>query len=136
MKRIQGLAMAFLVFLVACGDNHSTDKPAITGNWKVVKAFRDSRLTGLLNGVYFFFGQDGKMRTNLPNTSPGALIDYEISQQQILQKSSEPLCYKIDSFSDSTMVLSFEMNNTPFVLHLIRASELNIPVQDQDTLQQ
>lgn len=138
MKSIHALAITIAIFSFlasACVDNHAQNKPGITGNWAVFKAFRDKRQTSLLNGVYFQFAGNGKMRTNLPNTSQDTDLDYVVEKDQIVQKSDTPLNYKIENVSDSILILSFEMNNTPFELHLSRVKELNIPVQQPDTLQ-
>lgn len=134
-KGIYSLAIAMVMLTFSCRNNTNKENSSITGNWKVDTASRGGRPTSLLNGVYFSFGQDGKMRTNLPG-SPDTFIGYELKAEQIFQKSGDTICYKIKTLTDSTLVLGFEAQNTPFELHLKRTPDLNIPAQQPDSLPQ
>ena len=107
----------FSFFFVSCEGDTAKSKPQITGYWSVEKAFRDSRATSLLNDVFFRFGADGKMFTNLPNTS----IDpapFEMNEGSLVQKTEPPILYNILEITDSTLVLTFKVQNTPFEFHL------------------
>lgn len=97
----------------------------------MVKGFRNERETEMLAGVFFFFGADGKMQTNLP---VGAELptEFDVKKNEILQKSPQPVTYSIQSVSDSTLVLTMEMRGVSFKLEMQRA--MDIPEQQPDTL--
>lgn len=122
MKRSFWLSVAIFSFTcIACGAPVVKDKSSITGYWSVAKAFRDKRETKLLGDVFFRFDADGKMITNLPNTSEEA-TDFEIKEDKIIQKTPTPITYSIQELVDSNMVLLLEMNNTPFEIHLKKSA--------------
>jgi hypothetical protein len=123
---------------LACENDVALNKSNITGYWVVGKALRDKHETRLLADVFFQFGTDGKMFTNLPNTADVA-TDFEVKANQIIQKTVTPIVYAVQDFSDSTLVLALEMNNTPFEIYLIKsvagkASPIDSLPQPTDTL--
>ncbi len=118
MKGSFWLIGAIFSFLyVSCDNEAVKNKARVTGYWSVGKAFRDNRETRLLADVFFQFGTDGKMLTNLPNTSDVS-TEFELTNNKITQKTLTPITYNILHISDSAMVLVLEMNNTPFEIHL------------------
>ena len=123
----------FSFLCVACENDHVPSKDTVTGYWSVGKAFRDKRETRLLAEVFFQFGADGKMFTNLPNTSDNP-TDFDLKGMQLTQNAPTPITYQIQDFSDSTLVLSMEMNNTPFEIHLNKTTP-PAPPAPIDTLQ-
>lgn len=119
MKRFLGAACAAAVISLlffSCGTTTIQNKGQLNGYWKVMSALRDKRETKLLADVFFEFGEAG-MRTNLPITSDG-FAEYDISNNQILQKTNPPIHYSVVELTDSIMVMTMEMNNTPFELRL------------------
>ena len=125
------LGAIFSLFCVSCG-NDTFDKTKITGYWSVEKALRDKRETRLLADVFFQFGEDGKMLTNLPNTTEAA-TDFEVTDNKIIQKTTSPIAYNILSISDSTMVLGLEMNNTQFEIQLQKTTQPSIELIPEPT---
>lgn len=115
----------------ACENDTSATRDAILGRWELDKGFRNERETEMLAGVFFLFGDDGKMQTNLPVGAEDP-TEFDIKKNEILQKSPQPLTYSIQSVTDSTLVLTMEMRGVSFKLELQRAAEP--PEQQPDTL--
>lgn len=125
------LSAIFSLSLYSCEDDAVKTKANVAGYWSVEKAYRDKRQTSLLGDVFFQFHEDGKMLTNLPNTSE-VPTDYEVKGDQLIQKTSPNIVYKIHAISDSTMVLSLEMNNTPFEIHLHKSAGNAAPADSME----
>ena len=118
MKRSFWLLSAILSFLiVSCENDAAKHKTMIIGYWSMEKAIRDTRETSLLNDVYFRFEKDGFMLTNLPNT-PQEPTAFELKEAVIIQKGNPPIEFNILEITDSILVLSFTMQNTPFEFQL------------------
>lgn len=122
MKRSIWLFIAmFSCLLSSCGTDAEKFKNAVPGYWIVEQAFRDQNETQLLSGVFFQFGDDGKMLTNLPNTAEG-MTDFELIGEIITQKAATPIQYNIKGISDTSLVLAMVISNTPFEIHLKKSS--------------
>ncbi len=107
---------------MGCGDNNKKTQASILGRWELSKGFRNKIETGTLAGVFFQFGEDGKMMTNLP-LGADVPTDYELKKNEIHQKSPQEVVYNIMSVTDSMLVLTMEMRGVEFELHLQRAPE-------------
>ncbi len=128
------LCFTSIVLLSACGDDNVGTQASILGRWELTKGFRNKKETETLSGVYFQFGSDGKMQTNLPL---GAEIptDYELKKNEIHQKSPQAVTYVIQSLTDSTLVLTMEMRGMTFEMQLTKAPPPEEPIP-QDSLTQ
>lgn len=60
------------------------------------------------------------MTTNLP-VGADAPTDFELKKNEIHQKSPQPVVYKIQSATDSTLVLAMEMRGVQFEMQLKKA---------------
>lgn len=114
------LLAPWLLLLIACDDDSGKIQASIHGRWELVKGFRNQKETETLQGVFFHFDPDGKMITNLP-TGADAPTDYELNKNEIHQKSPQPVVYKIQSVTDSTLVLAMEMRGILFEMQLQKA---------------
>jgi hypothetical protein len=122
--------MAFCALLISCNSEVVVkNKAMLTGRWELYKALRNQKATETLDGTYFTFSDAGKMATNLP-VGPEGECDFELSANQIKQKSAKPLTYNIVELSDSTLTLSIELRGMPFELFMHRAAEVAPAVQD------
>lgn len=121
-----------LLLLAACDDDSEKVQASIQGRWELVRGFRNLKETETLQGVYFYFGPDSKMVTNLP-IGADAPTNYELKKNEIHQKSPQPVVYKIQSATDSTLVLIMEMRGVQFEMQMRKALP---PVESapQDTL--
>lgn len=114
---------------ISCDNQTEKNKANIIGNWTVVTAFREKRETRLLNEVYFQFGADGKMLTNLPvTTEPRA--DYSVNNNTIVMQGGNPISFEIVDLADSSAVLSVELRNTLFEIHLKKTVALPTPPEE------
>lgn len=121
-----------LLFFAACDDDNEKIQASIQGRWELVKGFRNLKETETLEGVYFQFGADGKMVTNLP-VGADAPTGYELKKNEIHQNSPQPVVYKIQSVTDSTLVLTMEMRGVQFEMQLQKALPPTEPAP-QDSL--
>lgn len=119
--------------LFSCEDTSEKTQAAIIGHWELTKALRNDRETGTLQGVYFDFGADGMMQTNLP-VGVEQPVEYDVDQKEIVQKSTQQIRYQALTLEDSILVLSFDMRGMTFEMHLRRATppsdSLNIPLSE------
>ena len=107
-------------FLFAgCEEDTSKTQALIIGRWELSKGFRNQKETETLQGVFFQFGADGKMFTNLP-VGADVPTDYELKKNEIVQKSPQPVTYLVQSATDSTLILTMEMRGMQFEMLLHR----------------
>ena len=128
------LCGASMVFLAACGDDNVNTQSSITGRWELIKGFRNQKETETLTGVFFQFGADGKMQTNLP-VGADLPTGYELKKNEIHQKSPQAVTYFIQNVTDTTLVLALEMRGMQFEMHLKKAVPTTEP-EPQDSLTQ
>lgn len=119
------LSVIFLTFsllLIACGggttpeQSNAVSQDQIEGNWHVAEAQRDGQVTETLNGLYFRFSKEGQLATNLM----GADVEspYELIATKIIQKSTPPLEFDIDTVDDKKLVLLTTLQDMNFKLVL------------------
>ncbi len=111
------LASCCVLLMASCFDDNSKNQYAIEGRWELTKGFRNQKETETLQGVFFQFGADGKMSTNLPVGADAPTV-YELSKNEIRQKSPQEVVYTIQSASDSSLVLAMELRGIQFELQL------------------
>lgn len=114
------LASCCLLLTASCIDDKKTNPYAIEGRWELTKGFRNQKETETLQGVFFQFGADGNMSTNLP-VGADAPTPYELSKNEIRQKSAQEVVYTIQSATDSSLVLAMELRGIQFELQLRKA---------------
>ena len=121
--RIFSASLLFL-FLLACGsDAEPTEVRAATleGRWELVEARRDNVKTGVLQGLYFVFGEDGTFETNL-------LVDdaqtgtYERDGEEIFTQGVEPaMTYEVLALEGDRLLLRSRYQGFLFDFDLLRA---------------
>jgi hypothetical protein len=130
------LLVTFLLpLLISCDADNEKTRAALLGRWELVKGFRNQKETGTLEGVFFQFGADGKMMTNLP-IGTGMPTEFELRQNEIVQKSPQEVVYRIQSMTSSALVLTAELKGMQFEFHLQKAAEPAPASPAQDTLSQ
>ncbi|MCY7329279.1 MAG: lipocalin family protein [Saprospiraceae bacterium] len=110
---------ALTLSLLSSCDNTANNKNSIVGYWQLTKGLRNRTETPTLQGVYYQFGADGKMQTNLPIGAEQP-TDYTVQEDKIEQKSPQPINYHIQLLTDSILVLTTELRGIPFEFHLQR----------------
>lgn len=130
--RLLPLAIASLLFS-ACENESEKNQAALVGRWELTRGLRNQVETPTLQGVYYQFGADGKMQTNLP-IGAEAPTEYVVKKMEIEQHSSQPVTYHIVSLTDSQLTLSLDMHGVPFEFQFRRAAEPTDTPAEQDTL--
>lgn len=118
---------ALILCLSACKDepgHAAVDQELLNGRWEIDEAWRNGKQTGTLAGAYYEF-QNGTMRTNLTPTLIEDEFPYDLSKNEIRQKSEPPVVYTIQSLSDSMLVMTLSINTFPFRLQLKKAGPAN-----------
>lgn len=127
------LCLSAFIMLPSCEDSSEKTQAGIIGHWQLTKALRNERETGTLEGVYFDFGADGKMQTNLP-VGAEVPVEYELDKTTIIQKTPQAIRYQAITVEDSLLVLQLEMRGMTFEMHLRRAAPpadtLTLPLGD------
>jgi hypothetical protein len=140
MKPVRIALFLFVAFSVAMAqiacesDSSVQTRTLLNGHWSIFKAFRNQKQTETLDGVYFNFGENGKMLTNLP-VGPEVETDFDFNKNTIRQKGPKVLEYKVVQVSDSILVLGIELRGMPFELHLHKSIAPTAPeiTPEQDT---
>ncbi len=113
---------ALTVSLFFSCDTTAKNEHSIVGYWQLTKGLRNKNETPTLQGGYYQFGADGKMQTNLP-IGADQPTDYVLEEDKIEQKSVQPVSYRIQTLTDSLLVLTTELRGIPFEFHLRRSLE-------------
>jgi hypothetical protein len=107
--------------LSQCASEPVFEAEMLWGRWELREGFRSGKLTESLDGLYFEFGKDGRMNTNLP-AGPGE-ARYELEGSSIRQSGNPAdLIYTIQELSDTVMVLSTDLRNVNFRFILQKGS--------------
>ena len=110
-----------LLALSQCASEPAFQAEMLWGRWELREGFRSGRPTESLDGLYFEFGEDGRLDTNLP-VGPGE-ARYEL-QGNTIRQSGNPadLIYTIQELSDTAMILSTDLRNVNFRFILQKGS--------------
>lgn len=117
----KGLTLLAMVLTLACASDPNAGRNLV-GYWQLETAMIQGEETDRLDDLYFDFGADGLLETNIF----GKESEYEYSWQrdQIDQLSEPALAYQIEWLSDSTIALKTEIRRKEFVLSMIRSEML------------
>lgn len=97
-------------------------KNQLLGKWELESAERGGKKTDSLRGLYFEFGADGSIVTNILGSEEAGA--YEMKEGVIEQRSPRmEVNYQVESLGDSTLVLITNLRNTDFKFVLSRAVE-------------
>ena len=84
----------FLIILLnSCTNEPSIDTDDLYGDWEIIAAKRNLKLTSTLRDGYFKFTEDGEMKTNI--FGDDQTFDVLISSDEIVQQGGEETVYKI-----------------------------------------
>lgn len=126
------LCVSMALFCISCEGETNTNRAGLEGRWEITKGFRNQNPTETLSGTYFQFNADGKMITNLP-VGPEDLVDFELHDKTIRQKSSPPIEYTIASLTDTALVLNMELRGMQFEMQFKRVIPPPVPIDTLDT---
>jgi hypothetical protein len=109
--------------LMACGNDSSEDQgPQLEGRWEIDRALRNGRPAESLAKLFFEFGKAASFTTNISGeveTGTYEVIEHEIATAGI----SLPMIYKVNTLTDSTLVMKSSLSRYRFEFFLRRAPD-------------
>ena len=121
MKNLLWVALIGMMLIGCTTDNVEEEtKNQLLGKWELQTAERAGKSTGSLRGLYFEFGEDGSLKTNILTVPEEGT--YELKEDIIEQRNTQvSIDYKLEELGDSTLTLSTNLRNTDFKFVLARA---------------
>ena len=120
MRLIVVLTLVVLGLPACVGDGAAAtgDAPR-TGRWELREATRNNVPTGVVDGLYFEFNEDGTLETNLMrNEAPGT---YAWTEDRITTAGIKlPLEFSVREHTDSTLHLRSDYRGFQFDFMLVR----------------
>ncbi len=107
--------LSFLLIVISSCKEAKHEKvlnPA--GYWVLQEALRNGKPTESMNDAYFEFTEEGKVNSNIFQGN----LTYKVEGDKIIQSGDFPVEYKVDSITDSVMVLKMVIREVPFSLKL------------------
>ena len=125
MRLLPLLFFATTTLFFACGSDEdiAEDATLTGGRWELTSALRNGMETEMLEGLFFEFGADGALQTNLMgNESPGS---YVLEESTVTTAGViPPLVYEVTELTDSSLVLRTELQSFRFDFSLRRVGGL------------
>lgn len=117
------LGLACFLFLTACeGDDEELLLDQLEGRWEIVSGKRNNRETETLSSLYYVFGPEESLETNLIGQAEQG--SYSVDDLQIQQSgTSLETTYDIVAISDSTLHLRTTIRNTRFDFQLRKVAD-------------
>lgn len=108
-------AIALAAAAASCKKEPDPTTDQLQGRWELQEGFRNGRPTESLTDLYFEFGQEGKMVTNLPVTDVPTEASFTARKGKIEQQQGDvKLEYQIEQLDDSLLVLATKLRNYDF----------------------
>lgn len=104
-------------FFIACSPP-DPDFGQLEGNWDIQEAKRNGRTTQTLQNVYFRFGQDSIMTTNLFGINEKFVIDYNYPKINI--QGSQFDDFSVILLDGDTLVLQAQIRDFRYNLSLLK----------------
>ncbi|MBX2928751.1 MAG: hypothetical protein KF852_13025 [Saprospiraceae bacterium] len=121
MRKIHAfLVFSALLYASACGTDKPNVEELLPGRWTVADATRDNRPTTTLTGLFFEFAPDGRVNTNINNSTETmrfTVVDNIIQQRQGTLDAD----YKVETMSDKEMVVTTRLYDVDFKIRLVKA---------------
>lgn len=119
MTRLLLCTSLCLLFLSACEPDEVDDTAPIEGRWELNRALRDNMETQMLDGLYFEFGADSTLQTNLMGNENVGQWTYEDAELQTRGVIPE-LTYRVVEHTDSTLHINTQLQGYRFNFELVR----------------
>lgn len=85
----------------SCVSDTTVDVDDLYGDWEIIAAKRNLKLTRTLKNGYFIFKEEGVMKTNIFGTEQ--VFDVQVSSDKILQLGDAKTEYKIKTLENDTL---------------------------------
>lgn len=114
----------FLLFItltlsIACQNGQTIDKPSLEGNWELVSAMRNGKITSSLEGAVMKFTTDSIYTNILQEEAPS---EYKKTGNKFTQLSPAygELYYNIETLTDSTLTVNTKIKGLSFRFNFTR----------------
>ncbi len=117
MKQLHLTLLIVLLLTSGASCKKDTDATAkmLLGRWELQEGFRNRQPSESLAGLFFEFGKEGKMSTNLPLTDIAAQATFSADPEKILQRQGEmEVEYQIETLNDSLLIVNTKLRNYDF----------------------
>lgn len=109
--------LSIIMFLLSC-KNSNPSYEDINGEWSIIEAKRNGRITRTLENVYFKFDSTPKMQTNILGEDQSYPINYDFPSIEI--ESSQLNKLNVISLVEDTLILSTRIDKFKYDLELLR----------------
>jgi len=104
MKTGLALSLIIIVILASCVSDSAVDVEDLYGDWEVIAAKRNLKLTSTLKNGYFTFVEDGVMKTNIFGREQ--VFNIQVTPEEIIQLGDDKTVYKIRKLDNDTLHIS------------------------------
>jgi len=118
---IIGLVLSSLL-LYSCAEEAEFNQEDIYGNWEVIAAKRNNKLTSTLKDAYFKIPDATILETNIFGSDES--FDIAIEKDMILQSGDQPTEYKIRMLQNDTLHLSATIQKLNFDFLAVKRDSL------------
>lgn len=100
---------------LSCNKENEATAKMLMGRWELQEGFRNGEPTESLTDLFFEFGKEGRMETNLPLPEAGGPSTYAAEKQVIVQRQGGvEVEYQIEMLNDSVLIINTSMRNYDF----------------------
>ena len=111
-QRVAYSLIFLIVLLNSCTNEPSVEVENLYGDWEIIAAKRNLKLTSTLREGYFKFTEDGLMKTNIYGKDQ--VFNVLVSSDEILQQDGEKTVYKIRKLEKDTLHISSNIQKYHF----------------------
>lgn len=112
MNKLLLLLSMFCLTFIACKTETPVTANDIIGNWEIIAAKRNGKITSTLKGGYFKFDAHNKMGTNILGADQE--FEYQLNGNTISQIGGEETSYRISNISNDTIQINSKIMNFSF----------------------
>lgn len=114
-----------ILVLSACGNDNQEStgiqQEELYGRWEIRESFANGSSTDRLNGIYFEFGNGGKLTTNMNVSGTPEEGTFELDGSQLQQRgTSMDTDYAIEQLTDSTLTLTTRLRDYDYRIVLAK----------------
>ncbi|MEM1215680.1 MAG: hypothetical protein AAGJ82_08350 [Bacteroidota bacterium] len=115
------LLLSFVGLASACGEEGAVQAEDLVGRWEISSAMRGGKVTTTMDQMFFDFGTDGKLVTNM--LGQDQTFQYTLDGNTIQQREGVlEADYEIVHFATDSLVLRSTIRSQQFLLTLRQAN--------------
>lgn len=113
------LVLITTILVTACAMEPPVEKKKLEGEWDLVSAMRDGKITSTLQGAFMLFKAD-TLYTNILHEQAPSIIQKGTQKFTQLSPSFGEIYYDIETHTDSTLMLKTKIRGIDFRFNLKR----------------